>query len=138
MLSVGVVFPLERPRELIGAQVVDVVVNKNNFPQLFIIFVLTRKTLQKYSLFLKYTNYFVSFLFFICTLAYFFVPLQRGKNGLTRNLSLGHFYKLIYGDFEVFVEEIAVRKFEAMRALWQIDNQQDADKKPKAYKNVNV
>ena len=117
MLSVGVVYPLEHPRELIGAQVVDVVVNKNNFPQLFIIFVLTRKTLQKYSLFLKYTNYFVSFLFFICTLAYFFVPLQRGKNGLTRNLSLGHFYKLIYGDFEVFVEEIAVRKFEAMRAL---------------------
>ena len=53
-------------------------------------------------------------------------------------MSIGHFYKLIYSDFEVYIEEIAWRNEGAQRAMQLTDNEQYTNKKPKAYKNVNV
>ena len=49
---------------------------------------------------------------------------------------LGHFYKLLYEDFEVYIEQIVVRSERVVRAPRLSDNLLDANRKPKDHKSA--
>ena len=49
---------------------------------------------------------------------------------------LGHFYKLLYEDFEVYIEQIVVRSERVVRAPRLSDNLLYANRKPKDHKSA--